>query len=450
MYMRRDLRLEDNTALNFALAHAKDVALVFVLDPRQVTEANTYRSEKALMFMKDALSSLMTEVGTRGGSLTILSGLPEEEVPRFATQIGATMVCYNRDYTPFAKTRDTLLEEACVRAGLTTHSFDDTLLVDIEKAVNKEGRMYKVFTPFYKTLSKEPVPLPRTQDGVFARIPASVAPLYETLPERMDATILVGTREAAEKRLQTLSSYGTYATTRDVPGVDGTTHLSAYLKFGVVSPREVYHRAKEALGKQHEPLTRQLYWRDFFTLLAHHTPRVFGSSFVSTFDQLSWQSPDERFEAWKEGRTGFPIVDAGMRQLKETGWMHNRVRMITASFLTKDLHIDWREGERYFATMLIDYDPAVNNGSWQWVAGTGADAQPWFRIFNPWLQQKKFDPQATYIYRYITELRDVPVRDIHAWDRTHASYSSISYPPPILDHPSEARRTLETFRQVTS
>jgi deoxyribodipyrimidine photo-lyase len=218
------------------------------------------------------------------------------------------------------------------------------------------------------------------------------------------------------------------------------------MKFGTLSVREFHQAVKSNFGPDH-PLIRQLYWRDFFTHIASHFDRVFGQPFHSEYEFLSWDENPEFLLRWKEGMTGFPIVDAGMRQLNETGFMHNRARMVCASFLVKDLHIDWREGERYFATKLEDYDPCVNNGNWQWVASTGCDAAPYFRIFNPWLQQKKYDPDANYILQWIPELRDVPAAEIHGLFQSREKPAG-NYPEPVVDHAAESRRALELYRLV--
>jgi len=233
-----------------------------------------------------------------------------------------------------------------------------------------------------------------------------------------------------------------YAATKDIPALS-TSNLSAHLKFGTLSIRETYHAIKKILGPTHL-LLRQLYWRDFFTHVAYYSPFVFGHAFHEKYDQLIWEHDDKKFQRWCTGTTGFPIVDAGMRQLTTTGFMHNRVRMIAASFLTKDLHIDWRWGEKFFAQQLIDYDPAVNNGNWQWCASTGCDAQPYFRIFNPWLQQKKFDTECIYIKRWIPELKKVAPATIHTW---YANKLPSNYPKPMVDHTQEARITKQWFIQ---
>ncbi|MBD3419671.1 MAG: deoxyribodipyrimidine photo-lyase, partial [Chitinivibrionales bacterium] len=221
----------------------------------------------------------------------------------------------------------------------------------------------------------------------------------------------------------------------------------AHLKFGTVSVREVFYRISEFLGDSHE-LLRQLYWRDFFTHVAWHFPHVFGHNFRHTYATPTWIPNDAFFECWCRGRTGFPIVDAGMRELNQTGFMHNRVRMIAASFLVKDLHIDWRRGELYFAQHLMDYDPAINNGNWQWAASTGCDAQPWFRIFNPWRQQIRFDPEAEYCKKWVPELLQITPADINKWNEAFARHPGV-YVPPMVDHAHERKATKEYYRAVS-
>jgi deoxyribodipyrimidine photo-lyase len=226
--------------------------------------------------------------------------------------------------------------------------------------------------------------------------------------------------------------------------LQSTSQLSAHLKFGTISVREVFYTIAQTLDLEH-PLTRQLYWRDFLTHIGFHFPRVFGHAFIEKFDSIPWEKDLQKFQAWAEGKTGFPIVDAGMRELNETGFMHNRVRMIVASFLTKDLRISWRWGERYFAQHLVDYDPCLNNGNWQWAASTGCDAQPYFRIFNPWLQQQKFDENCNYIYRHIPELRAVPAKILHEWHKKHYGHF---YPKPIVEHSEESKLTKALFKNA--
>jgi deoxyribodipyrimidine photo-lyase len=240
-----------------------------------------------------------------------------------------------------------------------------------------------------------------------------------------------------------MSRFENYEAERDYPSLQGTTGLSAHNKLGTISIREFYHYVRNELGEGH-PLIRQLYWRDFFTHLAYHFPDVFRQAFKEKFRNIRWDYNNSMFHAWCSGSTGFPIVDAGMRQLNATGFMHNRVRMIAASFLVKDLHIDWHLGEMYFASQLVDYDPCVNNGNWQWSASTGADSQPYFRVLNPWLQQKKYDPDCEYIRRWVPELREMSASDIHGLEKKQPP-ASTGYPSSIVDHKAERERTLAVF-----
>lgn len=261
---------------------------------------------------------------------------------------------------------------------------------------------------------------------------------------RVDETRIKGGRIEALKILKNVKVFKNYDGGRDLPAKSATSLLSAHHKFGTCSIRETYWAVRDALGPRHT-LIKELYWRDFFSHIAYHFPHVFGGAFYPEYDALPWANDKERFQRWCDGLTGFPIVDAGMRELNTTGFMHNRVRMITASFLVKDLHIDWRWGERYFAQHLVDYDPCVNNGNWQWVASTGCDHQPYFRVFNPWLQQKKFDPLCLYIKKWVPELKTVDARQLHRWYEVSGD-SADRYPAPVVDHAAESIKAKEIFK----
>jgi len=261
------------------------------------------------------------------------------------------------------------------------------------------------------------------------------------LDKRIEYVPIHGGRSNALRVLRRLSHYKYYEREKNLPARNGTTELSAHIKFGTVSIREVYHAVKKKLGEEHS-LIRQLYWRDFFTQIAFHYPHVFGHAFHQEYDRIKWKRNNKGFKAWCEGRTGFPIVDAGMRQLNKTGFMHNRVRMIVASFLTKDLHVDWRRGERYFAKNLVDYDPSVNNGNWQWCASTGCDAQPWFRIFNPWIQQRKFDSECEYVKRWVPEVEQLAPSTIHNLEHSRQAEHYVA----IVDHRKESRIAKNLYR----
>ena len=441
---RRDLRLEDNTGLIFALQSSVEVVPAFIFTPEQI-DKNDFRSDHCLKFMIECLQDLEKQLALKGGKLFFFKGKPEEVVSQCIKELAIEAVVVNRDYTPYSLQRDKKLEKVCTSNGSPFQSFDDALLNPPEETLKKDGKPYSIFTPYFNNASKLEVALPvqnRHTNYFSSRIPfAETTSVYPKLTVK---TELVGGRSEALKILKKLDALAAYGIERNFPAENGASYLSPYLKFTVCSPREVYAAICDKLSPHHE-LIRSLYWRDFFTSIAFFFPHVFEGAFHPKFDKLSWSSDKNAFQHWCEGSTGFPIVDAGMREMNQTGFMHNRVRMITASFLIKDLHIDWRAGEKYFARSLIDYDPAVNNGNWQWVASTGTDAQPYFRIFNPWNQQKKFDPECIYIKKWVPELRNVPPKMIHAWYEEKYR-TETSYPAPMIKHDEESKKTLKMYK----
>lgn len=446
---RRDLRLEDNTALHAALASSEKILPCFILDPRQVGD-NPFKSDHAVQFMAESLRQLQGALHKRGGRLFVFSGRPEDVLERLMVRHKISAVFVNRDYTPFSVTRDLALRKYCRSSGVAFEAFDDALLNAPGVVLKDAGGPYTVFTPFFRKASQNEIAKPAgLERGHFfdGDIPEDDPFALERVCEgHNDRIALQGGRSEALGILKRLKTFSDYARQRDIPSAAGTTRLSAHLKFGTVSAREVYHAVKDALGLAH-PLIRQLFWRDFFTTIIHHFPHVLGHFFYEEYDTIPWENDRRLFKAWCEGRTGFPIVDAGMRELNTTGFMHNRVRMIVASFLVKDLHIDWRWGEKYFAQKLVDYDPAVNNGNWQWAASTGCDHQPYFRIFNPWLQQKRFDPKGAYIKAWIPELGACSLQKIHAREAEKGEISG--YPEPVIDHADAVLWSKKVFREAS-
>lgn len=450
---RRDLRVYDNTALLAAMRASESVIPVFVLDSRQC-RPHQYFSINAVGFLIESLFELRQEIAEQGGQLVISEGVAEEIIPDLAKRFGASSVFVNKDYTPFSRRRDRELAQRLEGAGIGFHSFSDALLLEPSEFSKADGKPYTVFTPFYKKASTIPVRSP-SEPSERLRFAKPDSALGDWAPADLNKYFAVGAaaqrvhrggRKEGLKLLQRLSERANYDRERDYPALAATTLLSPHNKFGTLSIREVYREMARHFGKECT-LIRELYWRDFFTHIAWHFPHVFESSFQAGLDALEWSNNDEHFEAWCQGRTGFPIVDAGMRELIATGNMHNRVRMIVASFLVKDLHVNWRRGEAFFARHLTDYDPSVNNGSWQWAASTGCDAQPYFRIFNPWLQQAKFDPQCSYIKRWVPELAAVYAKNIHALADDDCQRAK-GYPAPIVDHAIEKEVTLEAFEKV--
>ncbi|MDR3647203.1 MAG: deoxyribodipyrimidine photo-lyase [Candidatus Babeliales bacterium] len=451
---RRDLRLEDNTALIAALENSKQVICAFIFDPQQCTDKNSFKSDNALQFMIESLQEIDAELQKRKSKLYTFYGYTHEVIEQLVLEQKIEAVFINRDYTPFSLKRDESIEHLCAKHNVKLEQFEDELLIDPTHFMTGNGDPYSIFTPFFKkaSLLRIPEPIENKYKNFYDKdiksectfpFVVSVCAANVSNHNGNNKNMWVhGGRKNAQKILASLKDFKDYEHIRDYPSLS-TTNLSPYLKFGVCSPREVYHAIVKELTIYH-PLIRSLFWRDFFTYTAYHSPFVFGHAFKEKYDKIPWENDKKKFNLWCTGNTGFPIVDAGMRQLNETGFMHNRVRMITASFLIKDLHIDWQWGEKYFAQKLVDYDPAVNNGNWQWVASTGCDSTPYFRIFNPWLQQKKFDVECTYIKTWVDELKDIPAKIIHK-----AYENDITgYPKPICDHKVEAAITLKMYKKT--
>ena len=435
---RRDLRLEDNTALNEALSKG-EVLPIFIFDPRQINN-NEYFSNNAFQFMIESLKELDRELKQKGSKLNIYQGEPHSILNKLVDDFDAVFV--NRDYTPFSIKRDNEIKKVIEEKSKQIFSYHDYMLNPPEDGLKSDGTPYSVFTPYYNNAKNMKVKKPKTEKGNFL-IDKNSQDISEMKYDVNKNIFRQGGRKESLKIIENISKFLNYEEDRDIPSLEGTTGLSAHNKFGTVSIREEYHHFSNYSGKNH-PLVRQLYWRDFFMQLAFYSPKVFGKSFNKKYDDIKWIDNEKWFDAWKEGKTGFPIVDAGMRQLNKTGYMHNRVRMIVSSFLTKDLHIDWRKGEKYFAQQLVDYDPAVNNGSWQWAASTGADAQPYFRIFNPWRQQKRFDDGCRYIKKWVPELNNLTPTEIHRLEFYKSS--NIDYPEPIVNHKEESEIAKKMYK----
>ena len=412
---RRDLRVSNNTALYFALKESQIVIPCFIFDPRQVKN-NKYKSNSALHFLIESIEELIRELKQKNRKFYIFYGNAEEIVSKLINEERIDAVYFNKDYTPFSIKRDSAIEKICKDKQIICKTYDDVLLNKPGSIINKSGKPYTIFTPFYKNSALLPVEVPKNVKPINL-YDKSIKSEYKKNIRKLLATkslnlVSSGGRNNVIKILKSIRKFNDYEKLSDFPGLDATTHLSPHLKFGTCSVREVYYTVRKRFGVNH-PLIKQLYWRDFFYHIAFHFPHVFGKPFYRKYSSLKWSKNKKGLNAWCKGTTGFPIVDAGMRELNTTGYMHNRVRMIVASFLTKDLHIDWQKGEKYFAQRLVDYDPCINNGNWQWAASTGCDAQPYFRIFNPWRQQERFDPECRYIKKWLPELSELEPKQIH-------------------------------------
>ena len=436
VWFRRDLRLDDNPAWSAATADDDAVEALFVLDQRLLTAAGSLR--RNLLFTH--LQALDARLQHLGGGLTVETGNPKTIVPGIAAEHDAAY--WNRSYTPFSRRRDDAIERAI---GLPVETFDGDVVHPPEGVMTGGGTPYRVFTPYHRTWSQMPIPGP-SQAGH-----ATVLGRRNREIPNAEAPPMVGGDVAAHERLeQFLEIVDRYEDDRNRPDLDRTSHLSADLKFGTISARAVAERVGRSTPAR-SAFVRQLAWRDFYAQLLFHAPQTVTHAFREDLESIKWAEDDAGVLAWQEGRTGYPIVDAGMRQLNQEGWMHGRVRMIAASFLVKDLGVDWRIGERHFRRLLIDADPSQNVGNWQWVAGTGADAAPYFRIMNPVAQSRQFDPDGAYIRRHVLELAALQGAEIHApWERpleTAAAGVTLGrdYPYPLADHAEAREITLRRF-----
>lgn len=441
---RRDLRLQDNTALIEALKQSEQVIPCFIFDERQL-ENNAYKGEHSVEFMVNTLKEMNAALQAKGSELYCFKGIAEDVIKNLTTTLPIEAIFLNRDYTPFSRKRDANIHDACKTKNIDFHCYADALLHEPEDVLKADGTPYTVFTPAFRKASTLSIQAPTKYNGGQYYQQKINTPDRDSLnhhaPKANPHLFVKGGRKEALQLLSRLPELNHYNKERDFPAKAATSKLSAHLKFGTISAREYHFCICKALNPHH-PLIRQLHWRDFFTHIAYHFPYVFKGAFHQAYDRLEWNHNEKAFQAWCEGKTGFPIVDAGMRELNATGNMHNRVRMITASFLTKDLHLDWRLGEKYFASKLVDYDPALNNGNWQWAASTGCDAQPYFRIFNPWLQQAKFDPDALYIKHWVPELATVSAKIIHAL----LDHPQPNYPLPIVSHAVESQKAKMLYK----
>ncbi|MGV0785479.1 deoxyribodipyrimidine photo-lyase [Mycolicibacterium sp. XJ2] len=426
LWFRRDLRLRDLPSLLAAAAVDGEVFACYVLDPRLEASAGARR----LQYLYDALRDLRDGLG---GRLYVTRGRPEKRIPAATKAIGASAVHISADYTPFARRRDDAV--AAALGDIPLEASGSPYLVSPGRVTKPDGTPYKVFTPFHRAWREHGWRAPATSGPKSARWldPSDVVGAVDIPDAGVDLDMPAG-ETAARKQWKSFVANGldTYADDRNRPDLNGTSRMSAHLKFGTIHPRTM--AADLGRGEGAQAYLRELAFRDFYAAVLGEWPRSVWWNFNRSFDGMSLDDgPDaqKRFEAWKEGRTGYPIVDAGMRQLAETGWMHNRVRMIVASFLVKDLHLPWQWGARWFLEQLVDGDMASNQHGWQWAAGTGTDAAPFFRVFNPTTQGEKFDPDGGYVRRWVPDLDDD------------------SYPEPIVDHAAERKEALRRYAEIT-
>ena len=467
VWFRRDLRDYDHAALYYALSHSTQVYCAFIFDTNILNQLGD-KHDRRVEFIWESIKELKSALQQKGGDLIVLHGKAKTEIHQLAKLLQVEAVFSNHDYEPDAIARDTYVADQLKNNGIAFHHFKDQVIFEKDEILSMTGKPYSVFTP-YKNMW-----LKRINDFYLKAYPVDAYIKNLAKPDgRQDFGKLMSLESMgfertnlAELRLPTGMSGAAllftdfenrmqrYKDARDFPGIKGVSYLSVHLRFGTVSIRHLARTATQTGGAGAETWLSELIWRDFYFQILHHHPHIAaGKAFKAEFESLPFPNNLDHFKAWCDGKTGYPLVDAAMRQLNSTGFMHNRLRMVAASFLVKDLLIDWRWGERYFAEKLIDFDFSANNGGWQWAASTGCDAQPWFRIFNPTTQSERFDANGRFIRKYVTELSKCNDKEIHApWLMTTERQSAINviigrdYPRPIADHSVQRELALSLYK----
>lgn len=421
-WYRRDLRLYDNTGLSAALQSGNPVVPIFIFD-RNILDDLEDKNDRRVDFIHQTLKDLDAELRKNGSGLRVYYGTPEEVWPQILEEFDVKAVYTNHDYEPYALKRDPEIGKMLEKNGVEFHTFKDQVIFEKMEVLTGSNTPYTVFTPYSKTWKSQ-----LTKEDLEAReVKKFLGNFHSYSPPQMPSLEDMGFKPSGADfppKVLEEELIRDYADTRNYPAIRGTSRLSVHLRFGTVSIRKLVKHAMQ----WSETWLNELIWREFYMQILYNFPHVVGEPFRAKYEGIKWLNDEENFKKWCEGKTGYPLVDAGMRELKETGFMHNRVRMVTASFLTKHLLIDWRWGEAWFARQLLDFELASNNGGWQWAAGTGTDAAPYFRIFNPESQMKKFDPKGKYVRKWVPEF-GTPV-----------------YPRPIVEHKMARERCLEAYK----
>lgn len=461
VWFRRDLRAYDHAALSRALEHSRAVYCVFVFDT-EILDALSEHRDRRVEFIWHSVHELGVCLREMGGALWVLHGRARDEVPALALRLQVQAVYTNRDYEPAALERDRDVQCRLFDRQIDFHSCKDQVIFECAEVLTQGRRPFSVFTPYKQAWLAQLRSVhfaPHAVEQHAAALTACQTPPIPSLEsmgfQRTNLAELglpTGSSGAKAWLTDFLGRIDRYHERRDYPAVRGPSYLSVHLRFGTLSIRELVRAARQREGAGAQTWLSELIWRDFYFMILYHHPHVVNHAFRAELDRIRFENREDYFKAWCEARTGYPLVDAAMRQLNQTGYMHNRLRMVTASFLTKDLHVDWRWGERYFAQRLNDYDLAPNNGGWQWAASTGCDAQPYFRIFNPVTQSEEFDPQGRFIRLYLPELAQVADDFIHApWimsaqEQARAGVTlGRDYPAPIVDHAQARKVSLELY-----
>lgn len=458
VWLRRDLRLHDNTALHEAASQSNSISICFVFDTNILGKLKN-KNDQRVDFIYQILQDIKQTLKKYGSDIWILFGDPVHEIPKLAESINANAVFVNRDYEKYGVNRDNDVQKKLSLLNKTFHSFKDQVLFEADEIVTKNNTYYSVFSPYRNNhlekllTSGSGANSYQLDDINFEKFTIEKTLTLDDIgfdSSNISSFQIATTHQDIQKQIAEFKDrLEHYDQTRNFPAIKGVSYLSVHNRFGTISIREI---ANICLQNYSTPGSKswlnELIWRDFyFQIIVNFSHVQDGHSFKQQYDNLQYENNESFFESWKQGMTGFPIVDAAMRQLNTTGYMHNRLRMIVASFLTKDLLIDWRWGEKYFKEKLIDYDFSANNGGWQWAASVGCDAQPWFRIFNPLLQSQKFDSDGKFIKKYVPELSEFDKKNIH---EPHTKFTPKDYPKPIIDHATQRPKALKMFEHVNN
>jgi deoxyribodipyrimidine photo-lyase len=461
VWFRRDLRAYDHAALYHALKDSRAVHCVFVFDT-EILDALPSRADRRVEFILASIIELRATLEQMGGGLIARHARARDEIPRLAEELHVQAVYANHDYEPATLERDHAVQRTLLGRGIRLHTFKDQVIFEKDEILTRDSRPFSVFTPYKNAWLERLVdfyvkayPVDKYADSLAPHSSEKMPDLAHLGFQRTNLRALrlpTGTSGGRRWLRDFASRIDHYKERRDYPAVKGPSYLSVHLRFGTISIRELASLARSRGGQGAGTWLSELVWRDFYFMILHHHPHVVTHAFHPELDDIPYSNRADLFAAWCEARTGYPLVDAAMRQINQTGYMHNRLRMVTASFLVKDLHVDWRWGERYFARQLNDYDLAANNGGWQWAASTGCDAQPYFRIFNPVTQSERFDADGKFIKLYLPELAVVPTRHIHApWLMSAAEQRECGvaigrdYPAPVVDHAQARKVALEMY-----
>ena len=452
----RDFRIVDNIGLNYAMQNCNNVLPIFIFTNEQINDNNKFKSSNSIQFMVESLDNLDKTLKKHNSKMHYFYGNYIEILEEITNTINVNNIIFNIDYTPYAKKRTEKVEKFCEENKINCITQEDYLLAPIGSFLKSDGDPYTIYTPFknhvlsLKNLINNPKRIAPKNLSKTNKLNTISLDVIDEYYEQNENILVHGGRNNSKKIIRNLKNFNDYQDTRNMLS-ENTTHLSAYIKYGCLSIREVFYILLNLYNINHG-LIAQLIWREFYFYIANYFPDVLkGKNYNKKYDKIKWNNSNKLYNLWIQGRTGYPIVDAAMVQINTQGYMHNRGRLITSNFLNRLLGYHWTKGEKYFANKLVDYDPSVNNGNWQWIASTGVDPKPFNqRLFNPWLQSKRFDSDAEYIKRWLPQLKDIPANHLHEWDKHCDKYDldEIDYVEPCVDYSKARAKSLQIYKSV--